>query len=107
MSFKIGEKVVALTSNVNSSQQPRKKGEIYTVLDFIICRCGCQKIRITTIQSNKLSAELNCSKCGQELYVGKNFFTNSDLFRPLDYQFAENLLAEITDLAKQDELVNV
>jgi hypothetical protein len=45
--FKIGDKVVALTSNRDEKSQPRVKGKIYNVHAIRYCPgCGMQKINL-------------------------------------------------------------
>jgi len=89
--FKIGEKVVALTSNIEAGAQPRKKGEIYTVTDIDVCKCGMVSLNL----NNQISQNgyIDC-ECGYELKSYK-YFTDSKYFRKLDYQFTENLIAEL------------
>lgn len=59
--FKVGDKVIALSSSTRISQQPRVIGEKYVVADVRFCRsCGKQTI---SLQDSPLSVHQR-SQCG-------------------------------------------
>lgn len=94
--FKIGQKVVCIFSKRQFNPTLIIQGddlvlnEIYTIKGF-------------STMGGLLFNEI----CGGYWCDGDEAGYKATRFRPLDHQFAEDLLAEITEKAMQDELVNV
>ena len=87
----IGDRVIALTSNPDSSYQPRKKGDIITVLDTMYCcRCGVQAINFTNILP--YSTTCDC-ECGHEDTTTK-YWTYSHLFAKIDEDTLNQLVED-------------
>jgi len=87
--FNINEKVVALNSNEDFLSQPRKEGEMYTILNIIDCEiCSSQLLSITKV-THPFSPVSNCNNCGEVMFVGNLFFTDSRMFRKLDHSFGK------------------
>jgi len=84
--FKIGEKVVCLNDECGwiSGEKKLKKDSIYEVLDIGIADNG------------RLELLINCT----------DLFWDASRFRKLDYEFAENLLKEISESVNQKHLQN-
>ncbi len=81
--FKIGEKVVCVKESISL-----KKNEIYTISFLGIAPSGHEYVLLNEQQSS----------CPYGFHVWR--------FRKLDYQFAENLLAELTQSAKSEYQLN-
>lgn len=83
--FKISDKVVALTNTpprVAHRCQPRKQGEVYTVLDSRECvTCGSQMINVSDSQS---TSEFLLCHCGDKLKTEGLHWTLSINFAPVD-----------------------
>lgn len=62
-SFKVGEKVVALTDPTTPFSQRRKKGEVYTVKAVSYCStCGKQSINIGPCSNGNIIECIGCRK---------------------------------------------
>lgn len=93
--FKVGQKVVAITNPLNSGSQPRKKGEIYTVKDVRYCpKTGYQYINIGCISQ---ASFFKCSNCGSLHESFGKYWTRSKHFKPLYYDFVEEVLKQIKE----------
>jgi methyl coenzyme M reductase gamma subunit len=78
--FKIGEKVVCINPSSNLI-----KGQIYTVIYY---------------------SQFSDSILVAETQPTKNVYFWGNRFRKLDYEFADNLLAEISEAMKQESILN-
>jgi len=79
--LKLGEKVVALNTVINTTGQPRIKGVIYTVCDIMYCHsCGVQNINIGVEAGH---GTLNCTCEGKQYNLGLHW-TQSRFFAPID-----------------------
>ena len=97
--FKIGEKVVCVKPIYNLVFN-----QIYTI-DFLkICKCGCLNFSLIEIPSVAGYEGTYCAECLDSL--GKECLWSSKRFRKLDYEFAENLLAEISEAMKSETIKN-
>tara|TARA_R110000868_G_scaffold30521_1_gene112786 strand:+ start:283 stop:606 length:324 start_codon:yes stop_codon:yes gene_type:complete len=107
MNYKIGQKVVALTSPQDSGGQPRIKGKIYEVLDVsYCCKCGSQRINIS---GNTHECFIDC-RCGSTQRNNGLWWTHSDYFAPLTELSLEAAIeAEEYELAAiiRDELIEI
>lgn len=83
--FKIGDNIVALTNtppNVFARCQPRKKGDVYKVLDTRECdNCGSQMVNVTDTPSDR---EFLLCHCGGRLTTNGVHWTLSVNFAPVD-----------------------
>lgn len=83
--FKISDKIVALTNtppNVFDRCQPRKKGEVYKVLDTKECdNCGSQMVNVADSPSER---EFLLCHCGGRLTTNGVHWTLSVNFAPVD-----------------------
>jgi len=93
--FKIGDKVVALTDTppaVASRCQPRKQGEVYSVLDSRECKtCTSQMINVSDSPSK---AEFLLCYCGDKIKTDGVHWTLSLNFAPVDEMLAHALEQE-------------
>lgn len=93
--FKIGDKVVALTNtpaNVLERCQPRKKGEVYKVIDTKECdNCGSQMVNVSDTPSSR---EFLLCHCGGKLATDGVHWTLSINFAPVDEILAHALEIE-------------
>ena len=94
--FKIGEKVVCVNPN-----QRLVKGQIYEVECFENCVCGDVAINLIGVYGGNF--KFSECKCGRDC---SNRAHSLFRFRKLDYEFAENLLAEITEQMQRVEILN-
>lgn len=91
--FKIGEKVVCIDDSNPFGYKEEifpKKNEIYTI------RCNKRGIKLLEI--------INSKKRYIDGFYECTF--NENRFRKLDYEFAENLLAEISEAMKSETIKN-
>jgi len=93
--FKIGEKVVCIDDenqyNITVRNSERvKKGEIYTVKGFT----SISGVRLKEIHG------------GFFIYDNEEAGFKTERFRKLDHEFAENILAEITEAMQRQEILN-
>lgn len=88
--FKIGEKVVCINASSRTGLRVDGlvKNEIYTIQSIIPCSCGTVALGLSELS---LPAIQVCD-CGKQCDVRSYHISR---FRKLDYDFAENLLAEI------------
>jgi len=93
--FKISDKIVALTNtppNVLDRCQPRKKGEVYSVIDAIECsNCGSQMVNVTNSPSER---EMLLCHCGGKIPTNGVHWTLSVNFAPVDEMLAHALEQE-------------
>jgi len=96
----IGDKVIALNNPKNSSGQPRKKGQIYTVEDVKYCvGCGLQAINI----GPKYYGPTRCG-CGVMSGNSDLWYTDSSFFakpQELEQKLEEAVEAEEYELAHE------
>lgn len=82
--FKIGEKVIALTNPKDRTCQPRKRGEIYPVLDIMFCcKCGEEKINIVGSIDHTVFGKHNRCSCGSRILNYGLYWTAVKHFAPL------------------------
>lgn len=99
--FKIGEKVICINPIYNL-----QANKIYKIFNIKICNnCGlvCFELDQPKITGKKITNYSKCN-CGKDI-EGHNLFSISR-FRKLDYDFAENLLAEIKEQVSKDFILN-
>jgi protein-arginine kinase activator protein McsA len=93
--FKISDKVVALTNtpqHVLQQCQPRKKGEVYSVIDTRECdNCGSQMVNVSDSPSER---EFLLCHCGGRLATNGVHWTLSINFAPVDEVLAHALEQE-------------
>jgi len=101
--FKVGENVVAKDLSMIGSFYPFgiKSGEIYKINTISKCKCGRELIYLNNVGSGSLK---NCGECGTIGLPTNAFY--SWRFRKLDYDFAENLLAEIKEQVQSEYQLN-
>jgi len=97
--FKIGEKVVCVMPITNYLT----KGEIYTISGIYPCSCGVVLCSWGAVGRAGVS---NCHCCDKELTKRNELCALINRFRKLDYEFAENILAEISEAMKREEILN-
>lgn len=94
--------MVCIKANLDTYSQPRKVNEIYTITDIYTCKHGIQNLNI-----NNQIGRHNITECTCGCKIkGSRYYTNSIYFRKLDYEFAENLLAEISEAMKSETIKN-
>ena len=96
--FKIGEKVVCI--NASNPKRPDlgfdlKQNEIYTIKGFYF-----------TTNTNELTFHLEEIKSYYCDIWNKEIGYGAYRFRKLDYEFADNLLAEISEAMKSETILN-
>lgn len=100
--FKAGQKVVYV------GNKTLKHGEIYTVTDICYCsKCGKQKINVNNfVQDN--GTQIHCVVCDTNYqgHTNKRFWS-SHVFRPLNYQFGEDVAASIEEIINEEFLIEV
>ena len=82
--FKIGDKVVALTSNKDEKGQPRVKGKIYTTQAIRYCPgCGEQKINLGISIPINTSSLIMCA-CNMKRSNEGLYWTSAKFFAKVD-----------------------
>lgn len=102
--FKVGQKVVALTTRGSDSgfvRQPISKGKVYTVksVSYSPC-CGGQNINVLNVMASSVTTS-NYSRCacGERYLDGVDYLeTRSTCFAPLD-----NLHESISEAAQNED----
>jgi len=105
--FKIGQEVVCIKSNVHiNGNIGVKRDKTYTILNIIQCKCGNVSLDVGISMSDV--AGTNCG-CGRDINYGTIWYQRSQRFRPiqLDHAFANEVIAEIIELVKEEELVKL
>lgn len=97
--FKIGEKVVCVEPIYNLVFN-----QIYTISFLKTCKCGSLNFILAEIPSVDGYKGTYCANCLDSL--GEECLWNSKRFRKLDYEFAKNLLAEISEAMKSETIKN-
>jgi len=95
--FKIGGKVVCVEPIYNLKKD--RDYEIKGIFDF-----GCGNILLDVGVENGTNKNYVSCRCGKTHYVG-SVYSNSR-FRKLDYDFAENLLADIKEAVQSEYQLN-
>jgi hypothetical protein len=101
--FNVGEKVVCINPIYNLI-----KDEIYTIQSIYNCECGHSMVILNNVfkiyegiySNQKIFTKNTLCNCGNSVPDGNLFGANR--FRKLDYDFAENLLSEITEQANRE-----
>ncbi len=99
--FKIGEKVVCVIPIYNL-----KKDRDYIIKSIYACKCGelLFDLNINKIAPNTIQVGTSRCVCGQSVASYDSF--SARRFRKLDYEFADNILAEISEAMKQEAILN-
>lgn len=88
---KLGDRVMAITSNKIIKTQPRKKGDVYIVSDVMFCsRCGDQLINIGCESPR---GNLLCG-CGISQYNKMKKWTYSKEFIPITEEYLKQMELE-------------
>lgn len=97
--FQIGEEVIALNNPIGSSNQPRIKGQKYTILDINYCsRCGVQSINVSGKLSNEMDPDIYFCTCGISFHPRGLWWTRSTFFiRPEDIPAAIEAAEQVED----------
>jgi uncharacterized protein YjhX (UPF0386 family) len=103
--FKVGQKVVSLVDGVKTNLI---KNEIYEITSIETCTCGLVALNVDNMLPNMKYYFTRCDDCGRISTKKDQYkYVKSIYFRPLDHQFAEDVIAMITEQVKEKELVNV
>ncbi len=98
--FKAGQKVVYV------GNKTLKHGEIYTVTETAICPCcGQQSVSINN-EKTMHPGPLLCI-CGSDGEYSAYHHWMSYVFRPLNYQFGEDVAASIEEIINEEFLIEV
>jgi excinuclease UvrABC helicase subunit UvrB len=82
--FKIGDKVVALTGQINKTSQPRVKGKVYAIHAIQYCSgCGEQAINLG-VQTPINGSDLSVCMCGKQSLNEGLHWTLSKFFAKVD-----------------------
>ena len=87
--FKVNEKVVCIDASANGFSSGLIKHEIYTILQIVTPPIGEQGLVLSEIKSLHYEGSWSVFR-----------------FRKIDYEFAENLLAEISEVMKSETILN-
>lgn len=88
MSFKIGQKIVAIKNFANA---PIKKGDIRTANGLMTCLCGNPLVDVGIVHEPGSV----CACCDRDLGRHVAWF-DTNLFRAIDYAFGEMVAESIT-----------
>lgn len=97
--FEVGKKVVCIDDKPDDSGDLMfglKQNEIYPVLETRVCSCGESEIYVgltCTISCSEFCAKCKCYV--GSINVGQKAFFSSRRFRPIDYDFADQVLEQI------------
>lgn len=96
--FKVGQRIVSLTNFEGIA-----KNEIYTISKITACKC--RRILLSLVEISAVTPHIGTMcKCSEKYY--SEYMYSERRFRPLDEEFAENVLREITRQVKVEELEN-
>jgi len=97
--FKIGEKVVC----INPKTSVYKKYNEYIITNIRACACGIIELNVNNLTESPNTCE--CSSCGH-ITITPLDWNNSNRFRKLDHQFAEDICAQLIADAKKETILN-
>lgn len=100
--FKVNQKVVSLVDGIKTNLV---KNEIYEITSIEVCMCGLIALNVNNMIPDMECYYTQCNDCGRISTKKDQYkYVKSTYFRPLDYQFAEDVIAMITEQVKEKEL---
>lgn len=101
----VGKKIMAIK---NHSQGAFKEGDIFVLKGVYenVCKCPLLKLDIGMKTAKFIS---QCPVCKEKtlLECSQIWLFNEDLFKPLDEDYAENILENVMENVKKEELCEV
>lgn len=103
--FRIGQKIICID---DSGNVPLVKGKIYTIKSLdILCECGTLvNVGILNTQPRKYPTS-RCIRCKKDMHYPKWWGFRISRFAPLNENFAEDVLLNISEKVKEEQLTEV
>ena len=105
--FKIGQEVVCVKSNVYMNGTIGvKRNKTYIILGIHQCKCGEISFDVGITDNNTIGTDCYCN---EPINRDGIWYQGSKRFQPLqlDHAFANEVIAEIIELVKEEELVEL